>query len=596
MQKIPRIVSLATLFVALISSGCDSRSIGPADGAVIPDTGTPTDAGVFTDAGTPDTGAADTGIPDAGPVYPACGSNTYAWQGLIPGKGDPNFDADLDKLARAYDRCWTVFNAAPFGMNMDATVKLTNTENRDLIAKWLKERDDWDFKAYAGKEPMEVIDSWGDSVGMYGGAGAAADAFRYAVLRDRGEDCAEVARARAQLLPVLHALHRATEITGVPGVIARSITRRDLPGNDQIQTTPLFDDAGSPLPPEKNNGTWREDNSGKNPGWIWNDSCSRDMLVGWAQAYAAVYEVIRDDPSFDAALKARLREDARQIGLSLSKVQASGYDLEIRDADGRMTYHGVLNEQAIDRSYTPGVQNGFYAIMSLGIVSGLAYVSGDPDLLSYIKKELLHKRKLHILARDDMMEIDMGVYSNFSNDNMAITGAWLALRYTPDADARKVLQNAVENSIYSIPGKKRQPAEMKQTFFDVVDAFSVTQGSAFNAPAAPPDEGALARGIETLKGFPFPPYWDVLVTNCDDAEIAAAACTLNDGTQVKLLGNVGWGNDLVADQPIPMRVRPPSNYVWRSNPYVPNGGGDGSRLLPAVDFRMAYWMGRWTRR
>ena len=481
-------------------------------------------------------------------------------------------------------------------MNADATVAVANTAHRDLIAKFLAETDSWDFTAYAGLAPMEVIDSWTDSVGLYGGAGAAADAFRYAVLRDRGEDCAEVDRARAQLLLVLDALHRATEITGVPGVIARSIMRRDLPGGDSLAIVPLFDADGNPLPATKDNGCTRADNSGKNPGYVWWDSCSRDMLVGWAQAYAAVYEVIRDDPAFDAALKARLREDARQIGTSLSVKRESGYDLEIRDADGRRTLNGVLNENSIDRSYVEGAANGFYAIMSVGIISALAFVSEDAALMKYLKDDLLRRRKLDLMARDSMQWVNLGVGSNFSNYNMAITGAWLALRYTPDAASREVFQAAYEKAIYDVSGSDRQPVEMKQTFFDVVYAFCRTKGSAFNAPAAPPDEDALARGVGTLKGFPFPPYWDVAVTNCDDTEIAANSCTCVDGTHLDLLGYQGRGGTLVSEQPVPMKTRPPSNYHWRSNPYEPNGGGDGARLLPGVDFRMAYWLGRWTRR
>jgi hypothetical protein len=69
-----------------------------------------------------------------------------------------------------------------------------------------------------------------------------------------------------------------------------------------------------------------------------------------------------------------------------------------------------------------------------------------------------------------------------------------------------------------------------------------------------------------------------------------------DGTtELSLLGYVGRGDKLVSREPVPMRVRPPSNYYWRSNPYEPNSEGDTDRLLGAVDFRYAYWLGRWTR-
>ena len=92
-----------------------------------------------------------------------------------------------------------------------------------------------------------------------------------------------------------------------------------------------------------------------------------------------------------------------------------------------------------------------------------------------------------------------------------------------------------------------------------------------------------------------PPFWDIARTNCDDTEIASGSCTADDGTHLDVLGYVGRNDELITVQPIPFAVRPPSNYYWRSNPYDPNGGGDGSRLIPGVDFRYTYWYGRWVK-
>ena len=50
------------------------------------------------------------------------------------------------------------------------------------------------------------------------------------------------------------------------------------------------------------------------------------------------------------------------------------------------------------------------------------------------------------------------------------------------------------------------------------------------------------------------------------------------------------GSGLSRD-PLPKRLRPPSNFEWRSDPRSVNGGG-GVRLNPGGDFRSAYWMGR----
>ena len=74
-------------------------------------------------------------------------------------------------------------------------------------------------------------------------------------------------------------------------------------------------------------------------------------------------------------------------------------------------------------------------------------------------------------------------------------------------------------------------------------------------------------------------------------------CTAIDGeTTLTLLGEVGRGDELVAAEALPMALRPPSNYHWRSDPYRVNREADGTSLFPGVDFRVAYWMGRHLRR
>ena len=132
--------------------------------------------------------------------------------------------------------------------------------------------------------PADLVVRTGKSAGLYGGVGIAADAFRYMVLRDQGARCDAVARARDALLAGIEAMHMATAIYETWR--NRAIARKDLPGDGFNQTVPLFDDVGNPLPETKNNGTWRDDQDGLYADHIWEDSCSRDMYVGWALAIA----------------------------------------------------------------------------------------------------------------------------------------------------------------------------------------------------------------------------------------------------------------------------------------------------------------------
>jgi len=519
---------------------------------------------------------------------------------LIAGPNDPDYDPILESLARKYDRQFHVFNAYGMDLNSDVVVPLDQTEHRDLIARFLNESDSWDFESFSsGLTPFDVITEYQAVAGLYAGVGIAADAFRYAVLKEQGYPDDEIALAQQHLEKALEALHIAVAITGTPGVIARGYLRTDIPGNaSQIELTPLFDDHGNPLPTEKNNGTWRADNSGgQYPNYIWIDSCSRDQYIGWAAGFAGAWEIIHDDPAFSDDLKNRLREDTRQLGLALSVVRASGFDLEIPDADGRTTYHGYLNENNYDRIYLPWlpIKDGMYSMMALGILAALNFVADDPDLHSYIYDTLIAKRKLDLIAKSNQMGVDLGVISNYSSYNMAFMGALLGIRYIEDDDAREALKFALDKKLYDKPFRTRQPVEIAQSLFDFVYAAGMAGSTVNTHMTQERDYAAIERGLQTLNEFAVPPYWEFQVINCDEQEIETLKCYGLDGTELDLLGYVGRGDKLVSKQPVPMRIRPPSNYHWRSNPYEVNGGSDGSRLLPGVDFRFAYWYGRWAK-
>jgi len=542
-------------------------------------------------------------------LFLPCACTPYRGTSLLPGPGEQGYDPVLENKARRYDRQHLVFNCAGNGINSDVVVSLEHPQDRRAIAEFLDQTDGWDFEEWSGRGLFDVIAEYQPVAGLYAGVGIAADAYRYGTLRDRGYPDDEVDRARRFLLRDIEALFVAIEITGTPGVIARGFNRTDIPSSSRNeQTTPLFDEQGNPLPPEKNNGTVRADNSAdrRYPNYIWIDSCSRDQFIGWAAAFAALWEVIKTDPTFDDDIKARLQGYASLIGRSLMVERTGGigsngqaFDLEILDADGRTTYHGYLNENNWDRVYLAWlpIKNGMYALMSLGIVAALAYCSEDPVLEEYLYETLIGRRQLDRIAEGNQLGVNLGLITNFSATNMAFQGALLAQRYIDSAKVRNRVRYATAVLLYpNIPPLlTRQPEEYAYSLFDFTYAAALSGASAFNPMVQAPDQAAIERGIRTLYDFREPPYWDEPVTNCDEEEIASGVCTLDDGTVVTVLGNAGRNNDLITREPIPHAVRPPSNYHWRSNPYVPNGGGDGSRLLPGVDFRYAYWYARWVR-
>ncbi|HMR80420.1 MAG TPA: hypothetical protein PKD61_35170, partial [Polyangiaceae bacterium] len=434
-----------------------------------------------------------------------------------------------------------------------------------------------DFKAATGKHPYEVLSDYGEygDLGMFGGVQAAGDAFRYMVLRDSGAPAAEVDAARKELLRVMKGLHWCHQITGVPGVVVRGLRRitpeagePPLPGAAP-QTVPLFDGSGSPQPAKKE-PTWRADQSGQLPFLIWLDDTSKDQIDGYVFALGAAYDAAKDDPSIPSSALQPLIDDARAIGHKLlEKHEFIGKetDLVLVDADGRPTsFHDLSAEEASPGFVLDDPVNGFNALMSLGMMRTFYHMTGDEKIGRFYYEEMIGKRNYLQVAEDSVNLMYVKEQTNFSNVNMAFVAAYGVLRYETDTALAAHARRVLEDKLYA-PGVSRQAKGLKQSFFDFIYAGFRTEGS--KGPGAQ----AVADGLETLSELRSAPYWDDAVENCDAAEIAALACKGIDGTPITLSEKPGRGNSLVATAPLPMRIRPPSNFEWRSDPHVVNGGG-----------------------
>ncbi len=522
-------------------------------------------------------------------------TSTAAAQPLIPGPGEPDHDATIAARIDGLERVQDALLSRPVGFGLEAFV--SDPADRAAIEAFVASGER-DFAAATGLHPYEVIDLYEEQgdLGMFGGVQAAGLAWRYTVLRDEGAPAAEVDAARAALLRAIEGLHWYTAVTGEPGAFARGIMRvvpedgePPIPFPAQ-EIVPFTDASGNPLPADKH-AVWRADRSGELPFLIWYDDTSKDQFDGYILALGAVSDAIEGDASFDPSLVDRLREGARAIGRRLLRTVDVGggmtADLVIVDADGRPTrFHDLSAEEVGPGAVLDRPLNGFNAVMSMGALRTIYHITGDEEIGEFYYQELVGNRDYFDPLERTLMLVYMDLITNYSNVNMAFVAIWGVLRYETDPVIAARMREALEARLYA-PGVDREARGLSRPFFDLRYA-GMREGGATDAAG----QQALDDALAAFRAHPDAPYWNPAMINCDDAEIAAGSCVGVDGTTtIALAPMLGRLDTVVAVDPVPLALRPASNFEHRSDPHAVNGDAN-DRLNPAGDITAAYWMGR----
>lgn len=534
----------------------------------------------------------------------------------------PGNDLELDRKMTNHTRYFYEIAARPFGLGIAGGY--LDADALDTIRAFLAQDATDDFETATGVHPYTILRPYegASGVGLRGGGAAPATAFRYMALKAEGAPADALAAARRDVERAIDAVLVAHAITGVPGVIARGIARLKSdeptgPADIPVKApnyVPMTDDQGNPLPEPKNNGVDRMDNSGgalPEGMWYWQDSCSKDQLVGWVMAMATLYDAAKGDPDIDQGKVAALQEVARRVGAGLRGKhpfqavdgETYEYDLVIMDADGRPAQHWDLNPLSLDRTlnYPPGHPslNVFNLVMALGIVKGLYHVSGDPEAEAFLYGELMGARGYldHLAGGDDIDYTYGGAFTNFSNVNMTAIALFLNLWFEKDPEVLAPLRAYMETAWWDVPGLIQTARNAKQPYFEALYLAMTDRG--FDADRA-------MRTAALLKAFELEPYLEQHRNNCDADEIAALQCVAIDGTTVLEIQHdlngkplMGWGDYYVATEALDPSIRPTSSFDGRSNPFKVNTkdgsdlAGPNGELNPGGDLNAAYWLLRW---
>ena len=527
---------------------------------------------------------------------------------IIPAGEDPELDAHMHRHGRQF----FAINALPFGLSLDAHPK--DAAAIETIETFLAQDESDDMVAVTGQHPYELLVSYGEygDLGFFGGVAVAGTAFAYQTLRREGAPEETLAIWRHRVVRAAESWHIFYVASGGNGVVARGIRRMisEFPDQPPLpvqypEMVPLFDEEGEPLPQPKDNGTYRQDNSGgilPEGEWIWKDSASKDQVSGQLFAMIALYDAMKDDPDIDQALVTRMQEDAlglakvlmskREIADLEGPVGQGEYDLIIMDADGRPTYHHDLNPLSLEKFYLTeeqGSWNVFNLFMAVGVMKGLFHVTGDEEVEAFIYEELLANRGYLQLMKDSLDAkkgaldyIYAGDMTNFDNPDMTAVALWLALYTETDPEVADVLHFFLEQGWWLRADESHTAALCKQPFWHAIYLGLTRTGV---KPAT------VKELRELLLAFELGPYLNTARINCDADEIAVGECLAVDGKTVLTLAVKEEGGSWLATESLDPSIRPPSNFDARSNPFRVNGGG-GMRLNPGGDLLAAYWMGR----
>ncbi|MBM4354113.1 MAG: hypothetical protein FJ109_10020 [Deltaproteobacteria bacterium] len=520
----------------------------------------------------------------------------------------PGLDAEMARQGKQFYR----LNALPFGLSLNFHPK--DAQSVQVIDGFLAQDKSEDFLKVTGKHPYELAISYGEhgDLGFFGGIAVAATAYEYRVRKRDGAPPEALAECRARLVRAAQSWHLFKVVTGGGGLVARGIQKlKSEPGEppmpvDPSATVPLFDEAGKPLPDPKDNGTWRDDNSGgvlPEGEWNWVDSASKDQTVGQVFAMAALYDAMKDDPDIDQGLVAELEQDALLLGKMLmekrevstwpKQIAGKGlYDLIIMDADGRPTYHHDLKGLSLEKFYftqEEGGYNVFNMFMAMGVLKALHHISGDPELEAFFYRDFLHDRGYLDKAAewpDDPKAIDYiyaGTMTNFDNPDMTGVALFLALYLENDPEVTEVLRRFLEIGWWQRNKESHTARNCKQPLWHALYLAGTAEGT---------DPALVSELATLLEAFPLGPYWNNAVINCDAQELAGGECLAVDGKTVLKLSTKPKDGDAMATEALDPSIRPPSDFNARSNPFEVNGGG-GLRLNPGGDLQAAYWLARY---
>ncbi len=211
----------------------------------------------------------------------------------------------------------------------------------------------------------------------------------------------------------MQALYRLQNITGIHGLVARSMVAVDEP-------------TASRLGAQDN---WHETEDGQ---YFWRDDVSSDQITGHFLAFYTYYEhIAKGDP--DA--RAQLEKQLRQV---LDYIVENNY--QILDWDGKRTRWGWWNPELLNGDPIHYLERGLYSLMMLSFLKTGHFITGDGKYLDRFKDLITeHDYLSNILLQKRVFPDEL----NHSDDQLSAVVFYPFLQMERDPYIRDVLHRAL---------------------------------------------------------------------------------------------------------------------------------------------------------
>ena len=245
-----------------------------------------------------------------------------------------------------------------------------------------------------------------DNDGLWTAMYIAAECYRYAATKD--PEALAFARQSLQSLMFLET------VTGLPGLMARSIARPDEEVDKVRGDHPMQWDNFSP------DGEWR-----------WKGDTSSDEVVGHYYGYSIYYDLCAD-----AQEKEQIRVKVRRITDYIIE-----NDYNLLDVDGKPTTYGKWNFYDNWRRFSP--DRGLNSLEILSHLKAAYHITGAPKYQDAYLDLAWNKGYARFMVNQ---KINIPGFLNHSDDELAFLSYYPLLKYEADPELLKYYRASIEKS------------------------------------------------------------------------------------------------------------------------------------------------------